>query len=308
MRLADASKRRNIPETLGTLCSCPGYYLLSGGVDLQPNINLETNVFLHVIELSEKAKRDLMEFEEQERQKRQNRHGGRGRGGRVRGGGPSYGLMDFRGGNRGRMNDQRPPLMGTMGKLVGNCIDSPEPFYQQYLTKFYSILILSSSLSNLQSSRMPPPHQLHQQQVQSQQHHPLHPRGPPPFQDHGRPLGQHPLQPLIPPHMTHRSPPLRPQMEPPPRIMNSPPPNFPQHHKDHPPQPKNIHINPHFRGHPTSSVRGIPISIHLNYPDFFCIIILWKKDAFLVKMLLVLVVGQHYIWVLSSQCPKRCSD
>lgn len=24
VRLADASKRRNIPETLGTVCSCPG--------------------------------------------------------------------------------------------------------------------------------------------------------------------------------------------------------------------------------------------------------------------------------------------
>lgn len=30
VRLADASKRRNIPETLGTLCSFPGHYLLSG--------------------------------------------------------------------------------------------------------------------------------------------------------------------------------------------------------------------------------------------------------------------------------------
>ncbi|XP_011606273.2 RNA-binding protein 33 isoform X1 [Takifugu rubripes] len=193
VRLADASKRRNIPETL---------------------------------ELSEKAKKDLMAFEEQERQKRLHRHSGRGRGdgrgGRGRGGCLSFGLMGFRGGNRGRMNDQRPPLMGTMGKLP---------------------------------SRMPPSHQLHHQHVQSQQHHPPHPRGPPPFQEHGRPLTQQPLQPLIPPHMTHRSPPLRPQMEPSPRIMSSPPPNFPQHHQEHPPQPKNIHINPHFRGHPTSSVR-----------------------------------------------------
>lgn len=82
-------------------------------------------MFLSVTELSEKAKKDLMAFEEQERQKRLHRHGGRGRGdgrgGRVRGGCPSFGLMDFRGGNRGRMNDQRPPLMGTMGKLVGYC-------------------------------------------------------------------------------------------------------------------------------------------------------------------------------------------
>ncbi|XP_070708742.1 RNA-binding protein 33 isoform X7 [Pempheris klunzingeri] len=201
VRLGDGSKRRDIPETL---------------------------------ELSEKAKQDLMEFEEQERQKRQNRYGGRGRGGggggggrggRGRGGFPAFGMVDFRGGNRGRMHDQRLPLMGNMGM---------QP-----------------------SSRMPPPHQLHQLQLQSQQHHPSRPRGPPPFQEHGRPLAQQPLQPLIPPHMAHRSPPLRPQMEPPPRMMSSPPPNFPQHHQQ-PPQPKNIHINPHFRG-PTSSSVQVPL-------------------------------------------------
>lgn len=199
-RLADAgSKRRNIPETL---------------------------------ELSEKAKQDLLQFEEQERQKRQNRYGGRGgrgggggRGGRGRGG-FQFGMVDFRGGNRGRMNDQRVPLMGN--------------------------------LSMQQSSRMPPPHQLHHQQLHSQQHHPSRPRGPPPFQDHGRPLGQQPLQPLIPPHMSHRTSPMRPQMEPPPRMMSPPPPSFPQHHQQQPPQPKNIHINPHFRG-PTSSSVQVPL-------------------------------------------------
>ncbi|XP_041669683.1 RNA-binding protein 33 isoform X2 [Cheilinus undulatus] len=195
-RLADVgSNRRNIPETL---------------------------------ELSEKAKQDLMQFEEQERQKRQNRYGGRGRGGRGgrgRGGFPPFGMGDFRG-HRGRMNDQRHPLMGNMGMQ--------------------------------QSSRMPPSHQLHQQQLHSQQHHPSRPRGPPPFQDHGRPLAQQPLQPLIPPHMSHRSQPLRPQMEPPPRIMSSPPPNYPQHHQQQPPAPKNIHINPHFRG-PTASSVQVPL-------------------------------------------------
>lgn len=109
---------------------------------------------------------------------------------------------------------------------------------------------------------MPPPHQPHQQQLQSQQHHPSRPRGPPPFQGHGRPLTQQPLQPLIPPHMAHRSPPLRPQLEPPPRMMSSPPPNFPQHHQQQPPQPKNIHINPHFRGPTSSSVQGGLIHSH----------------------------------------------
>ncbi|KAK1885447.1 RNA-binding protein 33, partial [Dissostichus eleginoides] len=58
----------------------------------------------------------------------------------------------------------------------------------------------------------------HQQQMHSQ-HHPSRPRGPPPFQDHGRAITQQPLQPLIPQHMAHRSPPMRPQMEPPPRMM-----------------------------------------------------------------------------------------
>ncbi|CAG5896046.1 unnamed protein product [Menidia menidia] len=190
VRLADAgNKRRNIPETL---------------------------------ELSEKAKKDLMEFEEQERQKRQNRYGGRGRGaargGRGRGGFAGYGMADFGGGKRGRMHNQMPPLMGNM---------------------------------NMQpSSRMPPPHQ-----QQSHQHHPSRTRGLPPFQEHGRPISQ----PLIPSHMAHRSPPLRPQMDPSPRMMSPPPPNFPQHHQQQPMQqpmqPKNIHINPHFRGPAHSSVQ-----------------------------------------------------
>ncbi|RVE58735.1 hypothetical protein OJAV_G00196980 [Oryzias javanicus] len=198
-RLADASnKRRNIPDKL---------------------------------ELSEKAKKDLMAFEEQERQKRQNRYGGRGGGrgggggggrggGRGRGGFSGFGSADFRGGKRGRMHEQMPPLMGNM---------------------------------NIQpSSRMAPPHQ---HQLPSHQHHPSRPRGPHPFQDHGRPLPQQSLQPLMPPHMAHRSPPLRPQMETSPRMMSSPPPNFPQHHQQQPPHPKNIHINPHFRGPSQSSVQ-----------------------------------------------------
>lgn len=86
-------------------------------------------VFHLSLELSEKAKQDLMEFEEQERQKKQNRYGGRGRGGgggggrggRGRGGFPPFGMIDFRGGNRGRMNDQRLPLMGNMGMQVSHC-------------------------------------------------------------------------------------------------------------------------------------------------------------------------------------------
>lgn len=113
---------------------------------------------------------------------------------------------------------------------------------------------------------MPPPHQFHQQQ--SQQHYPLRPRGPPPFQEHGRPLVQQPLQPLIPPHMVHRSPPLRPQMESP-RMMSSPPPSFPPHHQEQHPQPKNIHINPHFRGHASPSVQGRPMHSNSKIGSFF---------------------------------------
>ncbi|XP_061660864.1 RNA-binding protein 33 isoform X2 [Syngnathoides biaculeatus] len=183
VRLADAgTKRRNIPETL---------------------------------ELSEKAKRDLIEFEAQEQQKRQNRYGGRG----GRGGGHAgFGIHNMRGGNRGRMNNHNFHQRGNMG--------------------------------------------IRQQQ---QHRHPLsRPRGPHPFQEHRRPHVQQPPQPLIPPHMTHRTPPLQPPMEP--RLMGSPPPGFVHHHnqqqqqqqQQQPPppplQPKNIHINPHFKGSAPSSV------------------------------------------------------
>ncbi|XP_061613939.1 RNA-binding protein 33 [Phyllopteryx taeniolatus] len=194
VRLADAgNKRRNIPETL---------------------------------ELSEKAKRDLIEYEEQEQQKRQNRYGGRG----GRGVGyAGFGMHNMRGGNRGRMNNHNFHQRGNMG---------------------------------MRSSRMPLLRLHHQQQHR----HPLSRlRGPHPFQEHRRPHVQQPPQPLIPPHMTHRTPPLQPQMEPPPRLMGSPPPGFIHHHNQHqqqqqqqqqqqPPQPKNIHINPHFKGSAPSSV------------------------------------------------------
>ncbi|KAJ0059790.1 hypothetical protein NL108_012893, partial [Boleophthalmus pectinirostris] len=189
VRLADAGRKRsNIPETL---------------------------------ELSEKAKADLREFEEQEEKKRQNRYGrGRGgRGGRGRGGMLGYGPQDMRG-NRRRMNEPRYPFMGNMN--------------MQH-----------------QGSRMPP----------HQQHH-SRPRGPPPFSEPGRPLVQQPLQPLMPPHMAHRSPPMHSQMEPPPRMMSPSPPGFPQHSHPQPPppQPKNIHINPHFRGPST------PVQVPLMPP------------------------------------------
>ncbi|XP_061121572.1 RNA-binding protein 33 isoform X2 [Syngnathus typhle] len=192
VRLADAgTKRRNIPETL---------------------------------ELSEKAKRDLIELEQQERYKRQNRYGGRG--GRGGGGYAGFGMHNVRGGHRGRMNEHNFHPRG-----------------------------------NMRSSRMPLlhfPHQQQQQQPPPPPHHPLsRPRGPHPFQE--RLHGHRPLQPLI---TTHRSP-LQPQMDAPPRLLGSPPATFGHqhdqqqqhhhhhHHHHHQQQlahPKNIHINPHFRG------------------------------------------------------------
>uniref|UniRef100_G3NIE3 RRM domain-containing protein n=1 Tax=Gasterosteus aculeatus TaxID=69293 RepID=G3NIE3_GASAC len=87
---------------------------------------------------------------------------------------------------------------------------------------------------------------------------PSRPRGPPPFQDHGRPLAQQPLQPLIPPHLAHRSPPLRPQMEPPPRMMGSPPPNFPpqqqHHHHQQQPPPHAVPLMPPAQSQPRPAV------------------------------------------------------
>ncbi|XP_064805089.1 RNA-binding protein 33-like isoform X1 [Oncorhynchus masou masou] len=210
VRLADAAnKRRNIPETL---------------------------------ELSEEAKADLMEFEEKERQRKQGRFGGRGgrggerggfRGRGGRGGFPGFGMGDF-GGGRGRMNDQRLPMM----PLHMGMQQSP--------------------------ARMPPPHH----QTHHQQHHrqggPGGPRGPL-FQEHsGGSLAQQPLQPLIPQHMAHRSSPsshgapVRPQMDPPPRMMSPPPSHNHPHQQQQQQQPKNIHINPHFRG-PASSPAQVPL-------------------------------------------------
>ncbi|XP_059901602.1 RNA-binding protein 33 isoform X1 [Gadus macrocephalus] len=189
VRVADAaSKRRNIPETL---------------------------------ELSEKAKADLMEFEMQDRQRREGRFGG----GWGRGGGRGYGRgnpqgfggQNFRG--RGRMNDQRNPLMGHMGMQ--------------------------------HSARLPGPMRPHPHHTQGGS------RGQMSFQEHrGGPLGHSPsLQPLMPPHLAHRSPPpQRPQLDSlQQRLLVSPPPNFPQNAPPQPPpgpapQSKNIHINPHFRG------------------------------------------------------------
>uniref|UniRef100_W5K3J0 RNA binding motif protein 33 n=1 Tax=Astyanax mexicanus TaxID=7994 RepID=W5K3J0_ASTMX len=203
VRLSDAaSKRRNIPETL---------------------------------ELTEEAKADLLEFEEKERQRKQGRFGGRGRGGgggrggmqgnRGRGGGggrgglPMFGMGDFRGdggAGRGRMNEQRPPLMQV-------------------------------NLGMQPRMALPQSHHHHH-------HHHHQPRHPGPRGSQGlfanpiNPIPQQPLQMLLP----HRSPgpPPRPQ----PDLHRPPPPANHTHsnQQQQQQQPKNIHINPHFRG-PASS-------------------------------------------------------
>ncbi|XP_058879305.1 RNA-binding protein 33-like isoform X2 [Acipenser ruthenus] len=188
IRLSDAaSKRRNIPETL---------------------------------ELSEEAKATLVDFEEKERQRKQGRFGGWGRG-RGRGPFPGYEHGDFRrdAGGRGRMNEQRPPLV-TM------------PMSLQHTP-----------------SRMTHYQQLHHQQL----HHQQSPRGH--FQEQGQ-QRQSP-QPLIPSHPYHKSSSpqgalVRPQAE------GSSPAHSPQ-------QPKNIHINPHFRG-PVSSPAQVPLMPVPNQP------------------------------------------
>ncbi|XP_067258255.1 RNA-binding protein 33 isoform X3 [Chanodichthys erythropterus] len=223
VRLSDAaSKRRNIPETL---------------------------------ELSEEAKADLQEFEEKERQRKQGRFGGRGRGGprtdggrggmagrggiRGRGGAggrgvggrgdfPLFGMGGFRGdGGQGRINEQRPPLMQVN--------------------------------LGMQQLRMTTPlqHHHHQSRLPGARGG----GGPGLFPDPGAPIPQQPLQ-LLMPHLSHRSPGPRTQhdthglrlLSSPPRHSNAHPNQHQQHQQHH---PKNIHINPHFRG-PSSSPVQVP--------------------------------------------------
>ncbi|XP_052001780.1 RNA-binding protein 33-like isoform X2 [Xyrauchen texanus] len=220
VRLSDAtSKRRNIPETL---------------------------------ELSEEAKADLQQFEEKERQRKQGCFGGRGRGGprtnggrggmagsggvRGRGGQggggrcefPPFGMGNLRGdgvGGRGRINEQRPPLM------------------QMHL--------------GMQLRMTTPLQHHHQSRLQGQRGA----GGPALFPEPGAPITQQPLQ-LMMPHLAHRSPgpSTRAQHDMHGlRMLSSPPRHAPPHpsqHQQHQQQhPKNIHINPHFRGPSSSPVQ-----------------------------------------------------
>ncbi|XP_028345320.1 RNA-binding protein 33 isoform X2 [Physeter macrocephalus] len=161
------------------------------------------------LELSAEAKAALLEFEERERQHKQGRYGSR-RGGRRGGSSMCRGVGDQRRENseRGRAKDHRPALLPTQPPVVAH------------------------------SPRLIPPPQ--------PQPPPPPPPPPPPQQQPIRSLfQQQQLQPLLPlQHPHHPSPPqgmhLPPQIEAP-RAMMTPPPVTPQ-------QPKNIHINPHFKG------------------------------------------------------------
>ncbi|XP_052457486.1 RNA-binding protein 33-like isoform X3 [Carassius gibelio] len=233
VRLSDAtSKRRNIPDTL---------------------------------ELSDDAKADLWEFEERERQRKQGRFGGRGRGadggrggmagrGGIRGRGgsggrgvsgrgnfPLFGMGGFRGdgvGGRGRINEQRPPLMQmNLGMQQQLRMTSPLQHHHH-----------QSRLPGLRGSG-----------------------GPGLFPDPGTPIPQQPLQ-LLMPRLAHHSPGPRTQHDPhAPRSLNSPlrhshaHPNQHQQHQQH--HPKNIHINPHFRG-PSSSPVQVPPVQNQPRPNF----------------------------------------
>ncbi|XP_027428827.1 RNA-binding protein 33 isoform X6 [Zalophus californianus] len=161
------------------------------------------------LELSAEAKAALLEFEERERQHKQGRYGSR-RGGRRGGSVVCRGMGDQRreSSERARIKDHRPALLPTQPPGVTH---SPR--------------------------LIPPP----------QPQPPPPPPPPPPAQQ--QPIRslfqQQQLQPLLPlQHPHHASPPpgvhVPPQMEAP-RGMMTPPPVTPQ-------QPKNIHINPHFKG------------------------------------------------------------
>ncbi|XP_039086598.1 RNA-binding protein 33 isoform X2 [Hyaena hyaena] len=160
------------------------------------------------LELSAEAKAALLEFEERERQHKQGRYGSR-RGGRR--GGP----LVCRGmGDQRRENSERARIKDHRPALL--------PTQPPGVTH---------------SPRLIPP---------AQPQPPPPPPPPPPPQQPIRSLfQQQPLQPLLPlQHPQHAPSPqgahVPPQMEAP-RLMITPPPVTPQ-------QPKNIHINPHFKG------------------------------------------------------------
>lgn len=160
------------------------------------------------LELSAEAKAALLEFEERERQHKQGRYGSR-RGGRRGGSLMCRGMGDQR-----RDNSERGRMKEHRPALLPT-----QP----------SVVAHSPRLIPPPQPQPPPP-----------------PPPPPPQQQPIRSLfQQQQLQPLLPlQHPHHPSPPqgvhMPPQIETP-RMMLTPPPVTPQ-------QPKNIHINPHFKG------------------------------------------------------------
>ncbi|KAM8932928.1 RNA-binding protein 33 isoform 4-T4 [Lycaon pictus] len=160
------------------------------------------------LELSAEAKAALLEFEERERQHKQGRYGSR-RGGRRGGSVVCRGMGDQR-----RDSGERARMKDHRPALL--------PTQPPGVTH---------------SPRLIPP---------PQPQPPPPPPPPPPQQQPIRSLfQQQQLQPLLPlQHPHHASPPqgvhMPPQIEAP-RVMMTPPPVTPQ-------QPKNIHINPHFKG------------------------------------------------------------
>ncbi|NXX10186.1 RBM33 protein, partial [Podargus strigoides] len=169
------------------------------------------------LELSAEAKAALLEFEERERQLKQGRYGSR-RGGRRGGSIMCHGMGEQRRDNndRGRMKDHRPALLPNQPSTMTHS-QRLIPTHQQPVRSLFQ---------QHQQQQQQQQQQQHQQQQQQQQQQPL-------------------LQSLLPlQHQHHSSPPpglhMPPQIETP-RIMMTPPPVTPQ-------QPKNIHINPHFKG------------------------------------------------------------
>ncbi|KAM6453011.1 RNA-binding protein 33 isoform 3-T3 [Liasis olivaceus] len=161
------------------------------------------------LELSAEAKAALLEFEERERQLKQGRYGSR-RGGRRGGSLMCRGLGEQRRDNneRGRMKDHRPALLPTQTAVTTH---SDRIFrHQQPIRNLFQ-------------------QQQQQQQPQQQQQQPQQLQGllPIPTQHHTPPP---------PPQGIHMSS----QVETP-RILMTPPSVASQ-------QPKNIHINPHFKG------------------------------------------------------------
>ncbi|XP_016336755.1 RNA-binding protein 33 [Sinocyclocheilus anshuiensis] len=138
-------------------------------------------------------------------------------------------------------------------------------FTPSHMALMIDYLIKGVVLRVKQQLRMTPPlqHYHHQSRLPG----PRGSGGPGLFPDPGTPIPQQPLQ-LMMPRLAHHSPGPRTQHDTHvPCLLNSPPrhsrahPNQHQQHQQH--HPKNIHINPHFRG-PSSSPVQVPSMPHVQ--------------------------------------------